>query len=115
MPKLAKSLNAKINTKIKNLPNSAIRSFNQRISTIPGIIKLTIGEPDLNTPEHIKQAAINDITNDDSHYAPEAGKKKYLKAVSKYLNQSLGVNYDPATELCATVGVSEGLNIAAMA
>ncbi|WLS99676.1 aminotransferase class I/II-fold pyridoxal phosphate-dependent enzyme [Lactobacillus helsingborgensis] len=115
MPKLAKSLNAKINTKIKNLPNSAIRSFNQRISTIPGIIKLTIGEPDLNTPEHIKQAAINDITNDDSHYAPEAGKEKYLKAVSKYLNQSLGVNYDPATELCATVGVSEGLNIAAMA
>ena len=114
MPTLAKNLSTKINSKISSIPNPAIRSFNQKISTIPGIIKLTIGEPDLNTPEHIKRAAIEDIKNDDSHYAPEAGKEKYLEAVSKYLAKSLGVTYDPKSELCATVGVSEGLNIAAM-
>lgn len=115
MMKVAKNLPTKINTRIKNLPNSSIRFFDQKISQIPGIIKLTIGEPDLNTPEHIKQAAIKDITNDDSHYAPEAGKEKYLEAVSSYLKRSLGVSYDPKSELCATVGVSEGLNIACMA
>ena len=85
MPTLAKNLSTKINSKISSIPNPAIRSFNQKISTIPGIIKLTIGEPDLNTPEHIKRAAIDDINSDDSHYAPEAGKGKYLEAVSKYL------------------------------
>ena len=115
MPHLAKNLSAKINSRIRNLPNSEIRSFSQKISQIPGIIKLTIGEPDLNTPEHIKRAAINDINSDDSHYAPEAGKEKYLSSVSKYLKKSLGVSYDPKSEICAIVGVSEGLNIAAMA
>ena len=115
MPHLAKNLSAKINSRIRNLPNSEIRSFSQKISQIPGIIKLTIGEPDLNTPEHIKRAAINDINSNDSHYAPEAGKEKYLSSVSKYLKKSLGVSYDPKSEICAIVGVSEGLNIAAMA
>ena len=115
MPHLAKNLSAKINSRIRNLPNSEIRSFSQKISQIPGIIKLTIGEPDLNTPEHIKRAAINDINSNDSHYAPEAGKEKYLNSVSKYLKKSLGVSYDPKSEICAIVGVSEGLNIAAMA
>ena len=114
MPHLAKNLSAKINSRIRNLPNSEIRSFSQKISQIPGIIKLTIGEPDLNTPEHIKRAAINDINSNDSHYAPEAGKEKYLSSVSKYLKKILGVSYDPKSEICAIVGVSEGLNIAAM-
>ena len=105
MPHLAKNLSAKINSRIRNLPNSEIRSFSQKISQIPGIIKLTIGEPDLNTPEHIKRAAINDINSNDSHYAPEAGKEKYLNSVSKYLKKSLGVSYDPKSEICAIVGV----------
>ena len=49
MPHLAKNLSAKINSRIRNLHNSEIRSFSQKIYQIPGIIKLNLGEPDLNT------------------------------------------------------------------
>ncbi|MDF7671964.1 aminotransferase class I/II-fold pyridoxal phosphate-dependent enzyme [Lactobacillus sp. ESL0701] len=114
MPHLAKSLSRTINTKIAQLSDSQITTFNNQTSKIPGIIKLTIGEPDVNTPEHVKQAAIADIEKDDSHYAPEAGKPELLTAISDYLNDSLGVFFDPATEICATVGATEALNVAFM-
>lgn len=115
MPTLANNLSDTINRRIEKLPKSEIRSFSQKISQIPGIVKLTVGEPDLNTPDHIKQAAIDDINRDDSHYAPEAGKEEYLNAVSDYLKKSLGVYYNPKNEICATVGVSEALNVSFMA
>ncbi|CAM3121539.1 aminotransferase [Lactobacillus bombicola] len=115
MPTLANNLSDTINKRIEKLPKSEIRSFSQKISQIPGIVKLTVGEPDLNTPDHIKQAAIDDINRDDSHYAPEAGKEEYLNAVSDYLKKSLGVYYNPENEICATVGVSEALNVSFMA
>ena len=114
MPTLAKSLSNTINKKINEIPKSEIRAFSNKISQIPGIIKLTVGEPDLQTPERIKRAAIEDIKSDDSHYAPEAGKKEYLNAVSRYLDDSLGVYYNPANEICATVGVTAALNVALM-
>lgn len=114
MPTLSESLSKTINKKISKLPKAEIRTFNQDIDQIPEIIKLTVGEPDLKTPEHIKKAAMDDIARDDSHYAPEAGKELYLTAISKYLNDSLGVSYDPQKEICATVGVSEALNVAFM-
>ncbi|RMC50311.1 aminotransferase class I/II-fold pyridoxal phosphate-dependent enzyme [Lactobacillus sp. ESL0263] len=114
MPTLAKSLSNTINKKINEIPKSEIRAFSNKISQIPGIIKLTVGEPDLHTPERIKRAAIEDIKSDDSHYAPEPGKKEYLNAVSSYLEDSLGVYYNPANEICATVGVTAALNVALM-
>ncbi|MBC6360966.1 aminotransferase class I/II-fold pyridoxal phosphate-dependent enzyme [Lactobacillus apis] len=114
MPTLAKSLSNTINKKINEIPKSEIRAFSNKISQIPGIIKLTVGEPDLQTPERIKRAAIEDIKSDDSHYAPEAGKKEYLNAVSRYLDDSLDVYYNPDNEICATVGVTAALNVALM-
>lgn len=54
MPKLASDLGNTINKSRKALPNSNIRAFDEKISAIPGIIKLTIGEPDLATPDHVK-------------------------------------------------------------
>ncbi|WP_304402357.1 aminotransferase class I/II-fold pyridoxal phosphate-dependent enzyme, partial [Lactobacillus intestinalis] len=87
-----------------------IRAFDEKASQIPGIIKLTIGEPDLNTPDHVKDAAIADIKANDSHYAPQAGKPELLEAISNYLDRSLDVKYDPKTEICVTVGATGALN-----
>ncbi|MBD5429298.1 aminotransferase class I/II-fold pyridoxal phosphate-dependent enzyme [Lactobacillus sp.] len=110
MPQLAKDLSSTINHRLDSLTPSRIRAFDQQISSIPNIIKLTIGEPDLDTPEHIKQAAIKDIEANDSHYAPQAGKPELRAAISNYLNSSLGVKYDPNTEICITVGATGALN-----
>ena len=82
---------------------------------IPGIIKLTIGEPDLNTPEHVKAAAIADINANDSHYAPQAGKLELRQAISDYLKRSLDLDYDPTSEICVTVGATGALNDVFMA
>ncbi len=52
---------------------SEILAFNEEISQIPDVIKLTLGEPDFNTPEHVKSAAIKSIEENHSHYAPSSG------------------------------------------
>lgn len=69
MPELANDL--ALSKKIQSVKASGIRIFDNKVSTIPGIIKLTLGEPDMNTPEHVKTAAIESIRNNDSHYAPQ--------------------------------------------
>lgn len=110
MPNLSSDLTSTINERLNNLTASKIRAFDQKISEISGIIKLTIGEPDLATPDHIKDAAIRDIQANDSHYAPQAGKPELLEAISNYLDRSIGVHYDPKSEICVTVGATGALN-----
>ena len=110
MPKLANDLSLTKNTRLNSLGPSKIRAFDEKASQIPGIIKLTIGEPDLNTPDHVKDAAIADIKSNDSHYAPQAGKPELLEAISNYLDRSLDVKYDSKTEICVTVGATGALN-----
>lgn len=115
MPNLSSDLTPIINKRLNNLSASKIRAFDQKVSSIPGIIKLTIGEPDLNTPDHIKNAAIRDVQANDSHYAPQAGKPELLDAISNYLERKIGIHYDPTSEICATVGATGALNDVFMA
>jgi aminotransferase len=110
MPQLAQDLQGIVNHKLDALLPSDIRLFDKYVSQYEGVIKLTLGEPDLNTPEHIKQAAIRDIENNDSHYGPQSGKPKLLQAISKYVKGLTGVDYDPASEITVTVGATEALN-----
>lgn len=110
MPELSADLYGTVSHKLDALKPSGIRAFNQEVSKIPGIIKLTLGEPDMATPEHVKQAAIKSIEADDSHYAPQMGKIELLSAISKYLEKTRHVSYDPETEIIATVGATEALD-----
>lgn len=113
MPELASDLS--FSKKIQKVKASGIRIFDNKVSTIPGIIKLTLGEPDMNTPEHVKQAAIKSIQDNDSHYAPQKGKLELRKAISKYLRQTTSIDYDPETEVVVTVGATEAINAALFA
>ncbi len=79
MPELSADLYGTVSHKLDALAPSGIRAFNKEVSKIPGIIKLTLGEPDMATPEHVKQAAIKSIEEDDSHYAPQMGKPELLR------------------------------------
>lgn len=110
MPELSPDLYGTINHKLAALKPSGIRAFDRKVSQIPGIIKLTVGEPDFNTPDHVKQAAIKSITANDSHYAPQAGKTELLAAINRYLHDTRGVDYSPANEIVVTVGATEALD-----
>ena len=110
MPELSADLYGTVSQKLDALQPSGIREFNKEVSKIPGIIKLTLGEPDMATPEHVKQAAIRSIEEDDSHYAPQMGKPELLEAISDYIQNTRDVHYDPQTEIIATVGATEALD-----
>jgi aminotransferase len=104
MPDMSKHMRDTLN----NVPTQKIFDFSQYTSTIAGIIQLTIGEPDFNTPDHIKQAGIAAINANHTHYAPQRGTAGLLSAVSDYLQATTGVKYDPQTQILVTNGVTEG-------
>ncbi|KRN03865.1 aminotransferase class I/II-fold pyridoxal phosphate-dependent enzyme [Holzapfeliella floricola] len=109
MPDLSSKLSATYNEKLDLVNPSGIRSFDQKISAIEDIVKLTIGEPDLDTPNHIKNAAVESIQNNDSHYSAQTGKLELRKAVSDYLKRQQGLNYNPEDEIIVTIGATEAI------
>lgn len=96
------------NQTVKKIAVSDIRQFDGEVSQIPGMIKLTLGEPDFNTPEHIKQAGINAIKANRSHYTPNAGTPELRAAAAAYYNQKFNWHYQ-AKNVIATVGATEGI------
>lgn len=97
------------NDNLDKVKPSPIHSFDEKVSNIPNILKLTIGEPDFSVPQHIKEAALAAISADDSHYSVSAGKKTLRQAASDFLNDRYGLDFDPAEEIITTVGATEGL------
>lgn len=99
-------LSDKMNKRVAALTPSSILTFNQRISKIPDIVKLTLGEPDFNTPEHVKEAAIKAINDNESHYTNSRGTLGLRKAATNYLNKKYGVQYDPESQILITAGAT---------
>ena len=97
------------NDNLDKVKPSPIHSFDEKVSDIPNILKLTIGEPDFSVPQHIKEAALAAISADDSHYSVSAGKKTLRQAANDFLNDRYGLDFDPAEEIITTVGATEGL------
>jgi aminotransferase len=95
-------------TNLKQVPTMKIFDFALFTKSIDDIIELTIGEPDLNTPEHVKQAGIAAIQNNHTHYAPQRGTAGLLAAISDTVAAKTGKVYDPAAEILVTNGVTEG-------
>ena len=86
MPRTNPQLLRTYNHRLNGIAPSGIRHFDDTISKNEDLIKLTLGEPDLDTPEHIKQAAIQGINDNDSHYSAQAGKVKLRQAITNYLS-----------------------------
>lgn len=91
------------------LAPSEILKFNQEIANIPDIVKLTLGEPDFNTPEHVKQAAIRSIENNESHYTNSRGIIGLRKAAANFLKQKYELDYNPETQMLVTTGATEAI------
>ena len=74
------NLTNRFNHRLAKIAVSQIRSFDQQISAIPDVIKLTLGEPDFPTPEHVKQAGITAIEENYSHYTGMRGLPELCEA-----------------------------------
>ncbi|WP_294763011.1 aminotransferase class I/II-fold pyridoxal phosphate-dependent enzyme [uncultured Lactobacillus sp.] len=96
-------------------PSNPILKFADYASKIPDVVKFTLGEPDFNTPDHVKEAAKRGIDENHSHYAPSNGTIGLRKAASQFLSKKYGQNYDPETEVLVTNGVTESIFDSVMA
>lgn len=109
MPATKPSLMNRLNKNFARLTPIGIREFDAKASAIPDIVKLTIGEPDFNVPDAMKQAAIDSINNNDSHYAPGTGTVALRKAIAHFLNDRYQLDYDPDGEIAVTIGATQGI------
>ena len=109
MPTTKKEILNRLNNNFAKLTPGGIREFDYQASAIPGIIKLTLGEPDFNVPAAMKQAAIDSINANDSHYAPGNGTLALRQAIAHFMQDRYELEYDPENEIAVTVGATEGI------
>lgn len=91
---------------------SGIRRFFDLAAGMDGVISLGVGEPDFQTPWHIRQAGIASLEQGKTKYTANKGMKPLLEEISAYLHRRFALDYDPASELTVTVGGSEAIDIA---
>jgi aminotransferase len=97
---------------VVDLPRSGIRDFFEIVSKMSDVISLGIGEPDFDTPWHIREAGIYALEKGKTHYTSNLGLIELRRAINRYLEEHVGVSYRPDDEVLVTVGVSEALDVA---
>lgn len=103
-------LTNRFNKYLDKIEVSLIRQFDQSISDVPGIMKLTLGEPDFTTPEHVKEAAKAAIDANQSHYTGMAGLMALRQAAADFVKDKYHLTYNPDNEILVTIGATEALS-----
>ena len=101
-----------LSDKIESIPWSGIRKFFDIVSEMKDAISLGVGEPDFDTPWHIREEGIYSLEKGRTFYTSNAGLKELKEEISAYLERKCHVEYDPANEIMVTVGGSEAIDIA---
>jgi aminotransferase len=97
---------------VSALPKSGIRDFFEIVSKMKDVISLGIGEPDFDTPWHIREAAIYALEKGRTHYTSNLGLLELRRAISAYVEKHYTVAYRPEDEILVSVGVSEAIDLA---
>ena len=106
------SLRNRINATVRDIPRSGIRDFFDIVSTMKDVISLGIGEPDFDTPWHVRESTVFALERGVTHYTSNLGYLELRRALVKYVQKTFGAEYNPDDEVLVTVGVSEGLDLA---
>ncbi|MBO5623370.1 MAG: aminotransferase class I/II-fold pyridoxal phosphate-dependent enzyme [Butyrivibrio sp.] len=101
-----------IGKKIVDIKPSGIRKFFDIVQETEGAISLGVGEPDFDTPWHIRDEGIYSLEKGRTFYTSNSGLKELRQEVSNYIKRSQGVTYDPLKEIFITVGGSEAIDLA---
>ena len=103
-------LTKRFNKQLDKIQVSLIRQFDQAISEIPGVLRLTLGEPDFTTPDHVKEAAKRAIDQDQSYYTGMSGLLTLRQAASDFVKEKYQLDYNPDNEILVTIGATEALS-----
>ncbi|MCR4946900.1 MAG: aminotransferase class I/II-fold pyridoxal phosphate-dependent enzyme [Lachnospiraceae bacterium] len=97
---------------ISTIKPSGIRKFFDVVSEMPDAISLGVGEPDFDTPWHIRDEGIRALEQGKTFYTSNAGLKELKKEIAEYLSRRFDLTYDFSDEIMVTVGGSEAIDIA---
>ena len=101
----------KLSKVVEEIKPSGIRKFFDIVSEMKDAISLGVGEPDFDTPWHIRDEGIFALEKGKTFYTSNAGLKDLRSEISNYLMRSQKVHYDPMSEILVTVGGSEAIDI----
>lgn len=108
-------LSTKFKPQVYDIAVSLIRQFDEKVSSIPDMVKLTLGEPDFNTPEHVKTAGQQAIKDNFSHYSGMSGLPDLRTAIADFMATKYNLHYNPANEILVTIGATEAISASLLA
>ena len=103
-------LTKRFNKQLDKIQVSLIRQFDQAISEISGVLRLTLGEPDFTTPDHVKEAAKRAIDQNQSYYTGMSGLLTLRQVASDFVKEKYQLDYNPENEILVTIGATEALS-----
>ncbi len=101
-----------LSERIVDIPFSGIRKFFDIAAEMKDVISLGVGEPDFDTPWHIRDEGIYSLEKGRTAYTSNAGLKELKMEIAKYLERRFQVSYDYDREMMITVGGSEAIDMA---
>lgn len=100
-----------LSQKVTQIKPSGIRKFFDLVSEMDNVISLGVGEPDFDTPWHIREEGIYALEKGRTFYTSNSGLKDLRQEISNYIKRTQNVEYDPSSEIIVTVGGSEAIDI----
>ena len=100
-----------LSSTIVNIKPSGIRKFFDIAAEMDDVISLGVGEPDFDTPWHVRDEGIYSLEKGRTSYTSNAGLKELKEEIAKFLKRRYDLTYDPVKEMIVTVGGSEGIDI----
>lgn len=101
-----------LGSKIVNIKPSGIRKFFDIAAEMDDVISLGVGEPDFDTPWHIRDEGIYSLEKGKTFYTSNSGLTELRTEINNYLKRTQGISYDVKNEIVITVGGSEAIDIA---
>lgn len=101
-----------LSDKIESIPWSGIRKFFDIVNEMKDAISLGVGEPDFDTPWHIREEGIYSLEKGRTFYTSNAGLKELREEIHNYVYRKYNVSYNPDSEIMVTVGGSEAIDLA---
>ena len=101
--------------RLREIKPSAVRRLFDLAVGAPDVVSLGVGEPDMTTPEHIREACKRALDEGKTHYSPNAGIIELREAIAEKYSSEYGVDYDPRDEVMVVVGGFEAIYCACAA
>ena len=101
-----------LSDKVIGIRPSGIRKFFDIVQEMDDAISLGVGEPDFDTPWHIRDEGIYSLEKGRTYYTSNAGLKELREEICRYMDRTQGLSYDPLSETFVSVGGSEAIDLA---